>query len=254
MVMAWRYGGPRPALNAAGSDAHTLSPDVSNACEHGPGAFSIDPVDARRALDIVISSMALVATSPVLLLACVAMALTMHRKVFFLQKRYGQGGRLFTLIKLRSLKDAPNAIAGRSNESRLTPVARIIRRFGIDELPEFVNVLKGDMSLFGPRPFDVEPDVPGWPTRYEIKPGLIGLASIREKISGVQAPLETVAADDLEYIQKRTWRLDAWLLMIAIACIAAGRIDPQEQNIQSGRLQLILGWLSAVMLDHQFYP
>jgi putative colanic acid biosynthesis UDP-glucose lipid carrier transferase len=163
------------------------------------------------------------------------MALTMHRKVFFLQKRYGQNGRQFTLIKLRSLKDVAST-DGTRGQTRLTPVARIIRRFGIDELPQFINILNGDMSIFGPRPFDIEPEVDGWNLRYAIKPGLIGLASVREKISGVEAPLEKVADDDAEYINRRTWRLDAWLLVMAVACILTGRIDPQEQKASNSRV------------------
>jgi lipopolysaccharide/colanic/teichoic acid biosynthesis glycosyltransferase len=239
--MTQEYGLSGLVLSGTCGDAHAPSSSGPNVGLRG----AVVPVDLRRSLDIAIASVALVATSPVLLLAGAAMALTMHRNVFFLQKRYGKGGRPFTLIKLRSLKDAPHASAGGSNEHRLTPVARIIRRFGIDELPEFVNVLKGEMSLFGPRPFDIEPNIPGWTTRYEIKPGMIGLASVREKISGVQAPLEKVVADDLEYIQGRTWKLDARLLVLAMACIFTGRIDPQEQRIQNGRLQIILGLLTT---------
>ena len=201
---------------------------------HDRSTWRVPPVNARRAIDIAVALTALVATLPVLVFACIVMALTMHRKVFFFQQRYGQHGRLFTLVKLRSLKDATGRAASESNAHRLTPVARVIRRFGIDELPQFVNVLRGDMSLFGPRPFDVEPDTEGWKGRYAIKPGLIGLASVREKISGLPSSLEKVTADDLEYISRQTWRLDAWLLIMAAACILTGRIDPQEQQMPGG--------------------
>lgn len=191
--------------------------------------------DGRRVFDILVASTALVATLPVLLTACAAVGLTMHRKVFFLQRRHGKDGRLFVLVKLRSLKDVRSGEEDGDRERRLTPVGRFIRRFGIDELPQFINVLKGDMSIFGPRPFDIEPDVDGWKTRYLIKPGLIGLASIREKARGIESPLAKVAIDDAEYIGRRTWKLDAWLFVIALACIVDGRIDPQEQTIDSGR-------------------
>jgi lipopolysaccharide/colanic/teichoic acid biosynthesis glycosyltransferase len=207
------------------------------------------PVDGRRAVDIAVATTALVVTSPVLLFACAVMAATMHRRVFFLQQRYGQGGRIFTLIKLRSLKDVTNKDAVTHSEDRLTPVARVIRRFGIDELPQFVNILKGDMSIFGPRPFDVEPHIEGWNRRYDIKPGLIGLASVREKISGIQSPLEKVVFDDLEYIRRRSWRMDAWLLVMALACIITGRIDPQEQEISNGGVYNTLSRLALGTID-----
>lgn len=211
--------------------------------------FTSLPFDSRRIFDVAVASTALVATFPVLFFACVSIALTMHRKVFFLQQRYGKGGRSFTLIKLRSLKDINGQDVSGHGPQRLTPIARIIRRFGVDELPQFINILKGDMSIFGPRPFDIEPNVSGWNTRYAIKPGLIGLASVREKVSGIQSTLEKVAADDLEYIRRRTWKIDSWLLIMAMACIITGRIDPQEQRVSSNRVYNTLNRLALSTID-----
>ena len=242
--MLQRYGEPDLALIGGSGDIDAHSSRIPNYHELSLDPVALTAIDGRRIFDIFVASIAILASFPVLLVACAAMALTMHRKVLFLQKRYGRGGQLFTLIKLRSLKDVSGAAAAEGGKHRLTPVGRIIRRFGIDELPQFVNVLKGDMSIFGPRPWDIEPDVEGWKTRYAIKPGLIGLASIREKISGVQSSLEKVATDDLEYIRQRTWRLDAWLLIIAIACTIAGRIDPQEQKVPNGRVYGVLSWFA----------
>lgn len=160
----------------------------------------------KRGLDIVASLLALVVLSPVLLLAAAAVALESGWPVLFRQQRVGLDGRLFAMLKFRSMvKDAasigPYFTSG--NDPRITRVGRFLRRSSIDELPQLVNVLRGDMSLVGPRP-----DVPAqqalyrpedWAVRCSVRPGITGLAQATLRS---QATPEQRLAADLDYARR----------------------------------------------------
>ena len=131
----------------------------------------------RRSIDIVVSaSILIVFIIPMLLIACLV-RLTSPGPALFRQHRVGRGGRLFEVIKFRSMAERKHAGSGLTTEgdSRITPVGAFLRRFKLDELPQFYNVLRGDMSLVGPRPkllqFAAIPNMP-------YRPGITGLASI----------------------------------------------------------------------------
>jgi sugar transferase EpsL len=136
----------------------------------------------KRALDVAVGSALLVLALPVISVLTVAVRLAIGRPVFFVQERPGRGGRVFRLIKFRSMTEA------RDHEGRLPPddqrlnrFARVLRRTSLDELPEILNVLKGDMSLVGPRPLLVDylaRYTHEQARRHEVRPGLTGWAEV----------------------------------------------------------------------------
>lgn len=137
----------------------------------------------KRAFDILCSFLGLVVLSPVLLVVSVLVAVTSPGGVFFRQERIGKDGRPFRIFKFRSMrKDNAGLKITTGNDSRITPVGRFLRKSKIDELPQLINVLVGDMSFVGPRP-EVA-DYVNLYTPYQrqvllVRPGITGLASIR---------------------------------------------------------------------------
>ena len=137
----------------------------------------------KRAFDILCSFLGLAVLSPVLLVVSVLVAVTSPGGVFFRQERIGKDGRPFRIFKFRSMrKDNAGLKITTGNDSRITPVGRFLRKSKIDELPQLINVLVGDMSFVGPRP-EVA-DYVNLYTPYQrrvllVRPGITGLASIR---------------------------------------------------------------------------
>jgi lipopolysaccharide/colanic/teichoic acid biosynthesis glycosyltransferase len=136
----------------------------------------------KRALDIGVAVVALVVLAPVLLIVAGLVAMRMGRPVLFLQERPGAHGRPFHLVKFRPMTDARHADGRlRPDAERLTRVGRFLRTTSLDELPELLNVLRGDMSLVGPRPLltrYLERYSPQQARRHEVKPGLTGWAQV----------------------------------------------------------------------------
>jgi len=146
-------------------------------------------VAVKRALDVVGAGVVLAATFPVLLVAAAAVKATSPGPALFRQARLGRGRRVFQVLKLRTMLEPPdgggtapsNGTGGGAASARITTVGRILRRTGIDELPQLLNVLRGQMSLVGPRPFvpDECEDLPAWAEhRFDVRPGLTGLWQI----------------------------------------------------------------------------
>jgi len=137
----------------------------------------------KRSMDVFGAILGLALTAPLMVGAAAAVRLTMGSPVFFRQKRTGQHARPFLLLKFRTMtddRDRHGRLLG--DASRLTPGGRLLRRFSIDELPQLLNVLKGDMSLVGPRPLLPEylgAYTPRERLRHFVKPGITGLAQIR---------------------------------------------------------------------------
>ncbi len=167
----------------------------------------------KRALDIAVSALALAALSPLLLLTAVAIKLDSPGPVLFRQRRVGLGGRQFDILKFRSMRqsDADGARSASRDDDRVTRVGRFIRRTSIDELPQLVNVLRGDMSMVGPRPHALGSragDQLFWHAseaywmRHALKPGLTGLAQIRgyRGATDTEHDLQMRVHHDLEYV------------------------------------------------------
>lgn len=183
----------------------------------------------KRVIDVVFSVLGLLLLTPLLLATAAAIALESGMPVLFVQQRVGRGGRVFNMLKFRSM--VRNAAATGSwrtgaDDPRITRMGVFIRRTSIDELPQLVNVIKGDMSLVGPRP-----DVPAqradyteaeWMERCSVRPGLTGLAQARLRSEGTQA--QRIALD-LQYVRARGIALD-----LRILCWTLGRLNGRGSN------------------------
>ena len=142
------------------------------------------PALQKRLFDIIVSFISLIILTPLFIVTACLIKLTDNGPVFFRQKRVGQGGKIFTLYKFRSMRpsdisDEENFEPG--NISRVTAIGKIMRKVKLDELPQFFNVLIGDMSLVGPRP-EVEKWVAAYPEKWQrilvVKPGITDRASV----------------------------------------------------------------------------
>jgi lipopolysaccharide/colanic/teichoic acid biosynthesis glycosyltransferase len=183
----------------------------------------------KRAIDVALSLLGLLLLAPLLFATAVAIALESGLPVLFAQRRVGLGGREFDMLKFRSMvKNAAATGAWRTatDDARITRVGRFIRRTSIDELPQLVNVIRGDMSLVGPRP-----DVPAqradyteaeWMERCSVRPGLTGLAQARLRSEATQA--QRIALD-LQYVRARGLALD-----LRILCWTLGRLNGRGSN------------------------
>ena len=175
----------------------------------------------KRMTDIIFSLTALVLLSPMLLLAALAVVWDSGLPVLFRQTRVGMDGREFGMLKFRSMvKNAASTgpYFTDTNDARITRVGRFIRRTSIDELPQIINVLLGDMSLVGPRP-DVPVQkslyAPGdWARRCSVRPGITGLAQALIRSTGTaQDRLDL----DLRYIKEQSMLLDIKIMWLTLA-------------------------------------
>jgi len=183
---------------------------------------------AKRVFDVCVAAAALVALSPVFLLVAIAIKLETRGPVFFIQKRHGYNNSVIYLFKFRSMHVAnadPDArcVVSR-NDPRVTRVGRLIRRTSLDELPQLFNVLKGDISLVGPRPHVVdarysdrtpfEELVEDYAARHRVPPGITGWAQIHGWRGEIDAPerLQKRVEHDLYYIENRDFWLDLRIL------------------------------------------
>lgn len=150
------------------------------------------PLKVKRTVDLIVSFAFLTAFSPVLFAIGILLFVTMGRPILFRQQRPGRYGRPFTLLKFRTMREARNT-DGRllADEARLTALGKVLRELSLDELPQLWNVLRGDMSLVGPRPEVpeyVQMETPIWQTILQVRPGVTDLATLlyrdEEKLLG----------------------------------------------------------------------
>jgi lipopolysaccharide/colanic/teichoic acid biosynthesis glycosyltransferase len=180
-----------------------------------------------RIFDIVVAAIALVALSPVLLVAAVAVKLGSRGPVIYRQRRVGLGGREFELLKLRTMVQGSDPVGVGTvvtrDDPRVTRAGRLLRRTSLDELPNLVNVLRGEMAIVGPRPTipaQVEDYTPRQHRRHEVRPGLTGLAQIQGR-AGI--PWEARIEWDVEYVERRGVALDLKVLARTAALLLTGR-------------------------------
>jgi sugar transferase EpsL len=174
----------------------------------------------KRLIDVAGALALLVLTSPVLALAALAIRSAMGCPVLFRQARTGARGRVFTLLKLRTMQSRDGGGDDATDDRRLTRLGRRLRAASLDELPQLWNVLRGDMSLVGPRPL-----LPSYLARYsaeqarrhDVPPGITGLA----QVSGRNAlSWEQKFALDVWYVDHWSLRLDAWILWRTLISVA----------------------------------
>ncbi len=186
----------------------------------------------KRVFDIVASLVLLTLTLPVMIITAMAIALENGFPIFYRQERVGQGGRVFEVIKFRSMRNDAEADGkprwANSNDSRVTRVGQFIRRTRIDELPQIFNVLKGEMSFVGPRPerpFFVNllsDQVPYYNARHSVKPGITGWAQVKYKYgSSIDDAVEKLQYD-LYYVKNHTLFLDILVLLQTVRVVLSG--------------------------------
>ncbi len=180
----------------------------------------------RRAVDIVISAAALLVSSPVVALAALAIRLESPGPVIYRQRRSGLHGREFDVLKLRTMVEGAEhvgaGLAVNENDARITRVGAFLRRTSLDELPNLANVLRGDMSLIGPRPtlpVQVEQYTERQRGRLAIRPGITGWAQVNGRAS---LPWAERIELDLYYIEHRSLALDAQILWRTVAMVLGG--------------------------------
>lgn len=168
---------------------------------------------AKRALDVVAAGSALLVLSPVLAGVGIAVAVNLGRPVLFRQLRPGRDGVTFELAKFRSMRNPDPSLGLVSDEQRLTAFGKALRATSLDELPSLWNVVKGDMSIVGPRPLLVaylDRYTPEQTRRHEVRPGITGLAQARGRND---LSWEDRFALDVQYVEQRSFALDARILL-----------------------------------------
>jgi lipopolysaccharide/colanic/teichoic acid biosynthesis glycosyltransferase len=180
----------------------------------------------RRLLDIVVSGVLLVLTAPLLLAAALAIKLESRGPAFYRQRRSGLHGEPFDMLKLRTMVDGAEhvgaGLAINAGDSRITRVGALLRRTSLDELPNLLNVLRGEMSLVGPRPTlpaQVAQYTPRQRLRLSVKPGITGWAQINGRAS---LPWSERIELDLYYVERRSLLLDLQILLRTPALVLRG--------------------------------
>ena len=192
----------------------------------------------KRCLDFALSLLAIIALSPLLLVISAAVALTSRGPVLFCQKRVGRGKRLFTIYKFRTMrvdapKDQPTHLL-KDPAAFITPVGRLLRASSLDELPQLVNILKGEMSIVGPRPalwnqddLIAARDAVG---ANDVRPGLTGWAQINGRD---ELPIPVKARLDGEYVRKMSFLFDARCVLGTVWKVA--RADGVVEGAREGK-------------------
>ena len=224
-------------------DFDGFNPETESLAEiaHSPAAYvSGQPKDARRAIvkriaDIVFASAMLVAFSPVLLATAIAVKASSPGPIIFRQRRHGFNNQIIRVWKFRSMQNDTAAAEKMSaqtqkNDPRVTRIGRLIRKTSIDELPQLINVLRGEMSIVGPRPHavgmtteetEVHSIVGDYAHRHRVKPGITGWA----QINGSRGPLHTKEGVrkrveyDMEYVNRSSFWFDLYIMIMTAPCL-----------------------------------
>ncbi len=165
----------------------------------------------KRAIDILIAGLALILSLPIQLVVALLVRINLGSPVLFTQQRPGRSGRMFTMYKFRTMRDITEDLV--SDEDRITPFGSWLRSTSLDELPELLNVLKGDMSIVGPRPLLPE-YLPLYTARqarrHEVRPGMTGLAQVKGRNA---MPWAERLAWDVRYVETRSFALDCRIVL-----------------------------------------
>jgi len=174
--------------------------------------------EVKRTLDIIGASILLIVLGLVILFFAALVKLTSRGPAFYTQVRVGKRGRLFNVIKLRTMRvNAENntgPVWAKEHDFRTTWLGSFLRKTHIDELPQLINVLRGDMSLIGPRPerpFFVNQfrrSIPRYEERLTVRPGITGLAQVKHKYDETIDDVRTKLSYDLAYVNSMSWRTD----------------------------------------------
>lgn len=180
-----------------------------------------------RAIDLLIAAVALVVLSPFLLIAAIAIKLGSRGPVIYRQRRVGRGDREFEMWKLRTMVQGSDPVGVGTivyrDDPRVTSAGRFLRRTSLDEVPNLVNVLRGEMAIVGPRPTipaQVDDYTPFQRRRHEVLPGITGWAQVQGR-AGI--PWEERIELDVEYVDRRSAALDARILAKTLWLVVSGQ-------------------------------
>jgi exopolysaccharide biosynthesis polyprenyl glycosylphosphotransferase len=186
----------------------------------------------KRTFDLVVAGVALMSLAPVILVLSLAVRASSAGPVFFRQRRLGEGGKVFEILKFRTMIDGAEkpgrAVWAKQDDSRVTPLGRTLRRARLDELPQFWNVLRGDMSIVGPRPERPEfvellsKTVPFWTRRHLVKPGITGWAQVRRGYTADAMETADKLAYDLYYLKYRSLLFDVAIASRTVGTVLSG--------------------------------
>jgi lipopolysaccharide/colanic/teichoic acid biosynthesis glycosyltransferase len=181
---------------------------------------------ARRAFDVVVAGAALMLASPFMLVALLAIRLESRGSPIYRQRRVGKDGRAFDVVKLRTMVTGAEhmgaGLAVSEGDARITRVGRLLRRTSLDEVPNLVNVLRGEMAIIGPRPtvpVQVDRYTERQRGRLTVKPGITGWAQVNGR---TELPWAERIELDLWYIEHRSWRLDLRILWRTARMVLGG--------------------------------
>jgi lipopolysaccharide/colanic/teichoic acid biosynthesis glycosyltransferase len=207
----------------------------------------MEDLAAQRVMNLFIAAVALFVALPLLLLIAVAIKFTSRGPVFYTQERVGLdrrtsgikrdqtrrtrdlGGRPFTIYKFRTMRVDAEANSGAvwatQNDPRVTPVGRFLRQYRLDEIPQLLNVMRGEMNIVGPRPerptifAELREHITEYPLRQRAKPGITGLAQIYHHYDRSMDDVRTKVRFDLEYIQRRSLWEDLRIMLLTIPVV-----------------------------------
>jgi lipopolysaccharide/colanic/teichoic acid biosynthesis glycosyltransferase len=187
----------------------------------------------KRATDISLSLLGIISLFPLGVVISLLILMESKKPVFYVQNRVGKGGKIFKMYKFRSMVNGAERHSGpvwaKENDPRITPIGRIIRKTRIDELPQLFNVLKGEMSMVGPRPERPEfvatlrQEIPDYTERLKLKPGLTGLAQVNHRYDTCLEDVKLKLARDLEYLEKQNLSIDFKILTKTIGVVLTGK-------------------------------
>ncbi len=207
----------RPALRTPAVPIRSASPLPPDLVPTGLGTW------VKAGVDYVLAGVLLVPALPLMLVCMAIVRLTSSGPAIYTQTRVGRGGRVFTLYKIRTMSHECESLTGPRwsipGDPRITPVGRLLRHLHLDEFPQLFNVLRGDMSLVGPRPERPEivkklrQIVPGYDRRHVVKPGITGFAQIHLPPDSCIRSVKNKLVYDLFYIRRRSVRLELAILL-----------------------------------------
>ncbi|MBI3863127.1 MAG: sugar transferase [Planctomycetia bacterium] len=252
---------------AIASDRHaTLSHlDFPGAATFTPGRSWYVPL--KRGIDLLLASVLLVLTAPFIVAGALIVKLTSRGPAFYRQVRLGKDGRPFTLFKLRTMRQDAEAGTGpvwsTENDPRITPIGHLFRRTHIDEFPQLWNVVKGEMSLVGPRPerpefvARLDWEIPWYRERLNVQPGITGLAQLRLPADASIDSVRQKVVYDLYYVRFMTPFMDVKLLFLtawrlfceSVKFLRRAAVLPSHEEIERG-YQFTAG-MSLVPVDDE---
>ena len=186
----------------------------------------------KRGIDILGSVIAIVLFSPLVLLVAILVKLTSRGPILYTQTRVGVNGDEFKIYKFRTMRTDAEKDSGpvwaKANDSRLTPIGNFLRKSHIDEIPQFVNVLRGEMSIIGPRPErpifveQLKKQIDGYEKRLMVKPGITGLAQVWHRYDETIEDVKKKIRYDLLYIKKMCLWTDVRIMFRTVRVVLTG--------------------------------